>query len=42
MSAPHAIGSEFLFGLVGAGLLVLAAKLLKALGLRAAENEEDA
>jgi hypothetical protein len=35
-------GAEFLFGLIGAGLLALLAKLLKALGLRSAEKEEDA
>lgn len=42
MSAPHMPGAEFLFGSIAAGLLILLAKFLKALGLRPAENEEDA
>lgn len=43
MSAPNGVpGAEFLFGLIGAGLLALLAKLLKALGLRVADKEEDA
>lgn len=42
MSAPHMPGAEFLFGLLGAGLLALLAKLLKALGLRVAEDEDGA
>lgn len=42
MSAPHMPGAEFLFGLIGAGALVFLAKLLKVLGLRVADKEEDA
>lgn len=42
MSAPQMPGAEFLFGLIGSGFLALLAKLLKAMGLRVAEKEEDA
>lgn len=35
-------GAEFLFGLIGAGFLVFLTKLLKALGIRAPQKEDDA